>query len=361
MSCDIKVFAKNLEQTAVDQVNTLANFEAFEGCKVRIMPDAHAGAGCVIGFTANLGDKVVPNLVGVDIGCGMYAAPIEEPADWVAFDRSVRKAVPAGFSVHGKETAKTESLGLYCFDRLESVDRLDRSLGTLGGGNHFIEVDKSDDGTFWLVIHSGSRNLGLQVAAHYQGLAEENMKGDVPKGLEYLEGSQAEGYLHDMKICQEWAKENRHEIAGLLFASGAAVQSGDAFHTVHNYIGEDGMVRKGAISAYAGEKVLIPFNMRDGAIIGRGLGNEDWNFSAPHGAGRVLSRAKAKKTLRMEDFERQMEGIYSSTVRAATIDEAPMAYKPAQEILEAISPTVEVENRLTPVYNFKAVEHGRRR
>lgn len=361
MTCDLKVFASDLEATAKEQIDTLASFEAFDGCKVRIMPDAHAGAGCVIGFTADLGDKVVPNLVGVDIGCGMYAIPIEEPDNWVQFDRGVRKAVPSGFSVHGMETCDVTQMGLGCLDGLEGVERLNRSLGTLGGGNHFIEVDSGDDGAFWLVIHSGSRNLGKQVADLYQGMAVSDMGGSVPKGLEYLTGERAEAYLADMALCQTWARANREAMAASIFERGIASPAGEGFHTVHNYIGSDNMVRKGAISAREGERVLIPFNMRDGAVIGLGLGNEDWNFSAPHGAGRVMSRAKAKKTLRMEDFEEQMRGIYSSTVRAATIDEAPDAYKKADDILGSLSPTVEVTDRLVPVYNFKAVEHDRRR
>lgn len=361
MTCDLKVYARNLEETAKEQIDTLAAFEAFDGCKVRIMPDAHAGAGCVIGFTANLGDKVVPNLVGVDIGCGMYAVPIEEPQDWVAFDRGVRRAVPSGFSVHSDETCDVTQMGLGCLGELDGMDRLNRSLGTLGGGNHFIEVDREEDGTFWLVIHSGSRNLGKQVAEIYQLMARDDMDGGVPKGLEYLTGERAASYLADMALCQTWAECNREAMANFLFERGVASPMGEGFHTVHNYIGDDGIVRKGAISAREGERVLIPFNMRDGAIIGTGLGNADWNWSAPHGAGRVMSRAKAKKTLSMEDFESQMEGIYSSSVRAATLDEAPMAYKPAQEILDALAPTVKVMSRLVPVYNFKAVEHRGRR
>lgn len=361
MSCDLKIYAKNLETSAMEQIETLASFEAFDGCKVRIMPDAHAGAGCVIGFTADLGEKVVPNLVGVDIGCGMYAIPIEEPTDWVAFDRGVRRAVPSGFSVHGDETCDVARMGLECLGELEGVERLNRSLGTLGGGNHFIEVDREEDGTFWLVIHSGSRNLGKQVADVYQRMAREDMEGGVPKGLEYLTGERAASYLADMALCQTWARENRESMVASLIERGVAVPAGDGFHTVHNYIGGDGIVRKGAISAREGERVLIPLNMRDGAVIGEGTGNEDWNWSAPHGAGRVMSRAKAKKTLRMEDFESQMAGIYSSSVRVATLDEAPMAYKPSQEILDALAPTVKVRSRLVPVYNFKAVEHRGRR
>lgn len=361
MACDLKVYAANLEESAAEQIETLAAFEAFDGCKVRIMPDAHAGALCVIGFTADLGEKVVPNLVGVDIGCGMYAVAIDPHDDWVSFDRGVRKVVPAGFKAHKEETCDVSQLGLLCFDELEGLDHLNKSMGTLGGGNHFIEVDNADDGTQWLVIHSGSRNLGKQVANIYQKKAKLECKADTPAGLEFLTGELAEAYLHDMRICQEWAKRNREAMADQMFSKGLFCKTDQAFHTVHNYIGDDNMVRKGAISAKPGEVVLIPFNMRDGAIIGTGLGNEDWNNSAPHGAGRTMSRKKARESLDMGDFIEQMDGIYSSTVMVDTIDEAPMAYKPAQEIIDALGPTVEIQSRLTPVYNFKAVEHRGRR
>ena len=281
MTCDLKVFAEGLEATAQEQIDVLASFKAFDGCKVRIMPDAHAGAGCVIGFTADLGDKVVPNLVGVDIGCGMYAARVERPGDWVQFDRAVRKAVPSGFSVHARDTCDVAELGLLCAGELEGVGHLNKSLGTLGSGNHFIEVDEGGDGC-WLVIHSGSRNLGLQVAKLYQARAEESCPAGAPRGLEYLGGELAEAYLHDMRLCQEWAASNRELIAAQV-AEATDAALGDAFHTVHNYIGSDGIIRKGAVSARAGERVLIPFNMRDGAVIGTGRGNPDWNESACRG------------------------------------------------------------------------------
>lgn len=361
MTCDLKVYARNLESSAQEQIDTLAAFEAFDGCKVRIMPDAHAGAGCVIGFTANLGDKVVPNLVGVDIGCGMYAAAIDDVEDWVGFDRGVRKAVPAGFKTHGEDTCDVTQLGLLCEGDLRGVGHLNKSMGTLGGGNHFVEADRAEDGTLWLVVHSGSRNLGKQVADIYQRKARETCKVDTPKGLEFLTGELADAYLHDMRICQEWAKRNREAMVWQMFCKGLFRSFGHDFHTVHNYIGDDNMVRKGAISAKVGERVLIPFNMRDGAIIGVGLGNSDWNNSAPHGAGRTMSRKKARESLDMVEFQEKMEGVYSSSVRAATIDEAPMAYKPTQEIIDALAPTVEIRSRLMPAYNFKAVEQRGRR
>ncbi|MBR2684326.1 MAG: RtcB family protein [Atopobiaceae bacterium] len=349
---DLKVYAKNLEQAAVDQIETLVSQPAFEDAKVRIMPDAHAGAGCVIGFTANLGDKVVPNLVGVDIGCGMLTARISGIVNYREFDEHVKQAVPSGFDIHTSETCDVSQLGFECYGELQSIDRLNRSLGTLGGGNHFIEVDVAGDSTY-LVIHSGSRNLGLQVAQIYQGKAVELCRDDVPKDLKYLEGELADAYLHDMRICQEWAKANRDAIADALVVGR---NRNDSFHTVHNYIGDDGVIRKGAISAKRGEKVLIPLNMRDGAVIGYGKGNDDWNNSAPHGAGRVMSRSKARKTLDVGEFKAQMEGVFTTTANEETIDEAPDAYKPAQEIIDALSPTVEISERLMPAYNFKACD-----
>ena len=360
---DLKIFAENLEPSATDQIYTLAKQEAFADCKIRIMPDAHAGAGCVIGFTANLGEKVVPNLVGVDIGCGMLSVKISNVYDFEEFDHQVRRSIPSGFGVHRSETTDIKALGLRCYDSLKNVGHLERSMGTLGGGNHFIEVDVDETGQEWLVIHSGSRNLGLQVANIYQRKAAETCEGKVPKGLEYLTGELAEAYLHDMEICQEWAKNNRNGMMYALFDHyfGRRPSESDGFHTVHNYIGDDGIIRKGAISAYKFEPVLIPFNMRDGSIIGRGKGNADWNYSAPHGAGRIMSRAKAKETLSLDDFKAQMEGIWSSTVKQSTIDEAPDAYKPAQQIMAALEPTVDVVHRLKPLYNFKAEDSGRKR
>lgn len=350
---DLKVYAKNLEQAAIDQIETLVSQPAFEDAKIRIMPDAHAGAGCVIGFTANLGEKVVPNLVGVDIGCGMLTARITGIEDYRAFDDHVKKTVPSGFSVHGRETCDVSQLGLECYGELQNLDRLNRSLGTLGGGNHFIEVDVAGDCAY-LVIHSGSRNLGLQVAQIYQGKAAELCRDDVPEDLKYLEGELAQAYLHDMRICQEWAKGNRESMMEGLYRYG--IGHDPWFHTVHNYIGDDDIVRKGAISAEPGEKVLIPLNMRDGAVIGYGKGNADWNNSAPHGAGRVMSRSKARKTLDVDEFKAQMDGVFTTTANEETLDEAPGAYKPALEIIDALSPTVEVSERLMPVYNFKACD-----
>lgn len=352
---DLKVYAANLEQAAVDQIETLVRQPAFEGAKVRIMPDAHAGAGCVIGFTANLGDKVVPNLVGVDIGCSMLTNQINRIDDYEEFDNAVKASVPAGFSVHQSDTCDVGGLELLCFDELKNVDRLNKSLGTLGGGNHFIEVDTCSGKTY-LVIHSGSRNLGLHVAQIYQRKAVEQCRDDVPKDLKYLVGELAESYLHDMRICQEWAKSNREAMFFAIVNSMGLAYAKNGFHTMHNYIGDDGIIRKGAISAREGEKVLIPLNMRDGAIIGYGKGNADWNYSAPHGAGRVMSRSKARKTIDVEEFRAQMAGVFTTTANEETVDEAPDAYKPAQEIVDALGPTVEIAERLHPAYNFKACD-----
>lgn len=356
MSCDVKVYAENLEQEAQVQIDTLANFEAFEGCKVRIMPDAHAGAGCVIGFTANLGEKVVPNLVGVDIGCGMLAAQIDPVESFEALDEGIKRYIPSGFGINARETVDTEGLGLVCFESLKNVDRLNKSMGTLGGGNHFIEVDVDEGGNYWLVIHTGSRNLGLQVANHYQELAARYCSAKAPKGLEFLTGELAEDYLYDMAICQAWAEDNRDRILLELHNKGLIAYPRNEFHTVHNYIGIDGIIRKGAVSARKGEPVLIPFNMRDGAIIGDGKGNEDWNYSAPHGAGRIMSRRKAKRALSLDEFREQMAGVYTTTATFETLDEAPMAYKPAQEIIDLLEPAVSIKSHLKPLYNFKAVE-----
>ena len=357
MIADLKVYARNLEQAAVEQIETLAMQPAFQGSRIRIMPDAHAGAGCVIGFTADLGEKVVPNLVGVDIGCGMLTVEVVIPDDLAEFDECVKRVVPAGFSAHERETCDVTQLGLICEGELQKIERLNRSLGTLGGGNHFIELDASGEGAY-LVIHSGSRNLGLQVANIYQCKALAECADDVPEGLKYLTGELAEAYLHDMRICQRWAWENREAMARAILDSLGMGGARVSFHTVHNYIADDNIIRKGAISARAGERVLIPFNMRDGAAICIGKGNEDWNYSAPHGAGRAMSRQKARETLDLGDFQSQMEGVYTTTATAETIDEAPGAYKPAQEIVELLEPTVEIVERIVPVYNFKACDRA---
>ena len=414
---DLKIFTTNIEQQAIDQIDLLLAQDAFKDCKIRIMPDVHAGAGCVIGFTGNLGDKVIPNIVGVDIGCGMLTINLGNiEIDLAALDKYIKENIPSGRNIYSDEnideynkyTAESIIDQLYCKNELRNIDWLKNSLGTLGGGNHFIEIDIDEENNKYLVIHTGSRNLGKQVAEIYQDMAikycsfekemeEENKKlieeykatgrqkeiqqglldiknkylglTKLPKDLCYLEGEERENYLHDMKLCQEFALHNRHSIGGKIIAYLAKNQKykiknikilnepSDYFDTIHNYISfEDNIVRKGAISARADEIVLIPMNMRDGCIIGKGKGNEDWNYSAPHGAGRIMSRISARNNLNLEDFKETMKDIYTSTVNESTIDEAPMAYKPAQEIIDSIGDTVEIIKIIKPIYNFKATE-----
>ena len=407
---DLKIFTDNIEQAAIDQIDLLLSQPAFADCKVRIMPDVHAGAGCVIGFTADLGDKVIPNIVGVDIGCGMLTIKLgkindedETIADYVTeidfekLDKVIRAYIPSGRNVHdGRQVRFDKIQELRCYRELKNTRRFERSIGTLGGGNHFIEIDECGNGQKYLVIHTGSRNLGKQVADYYQKLAVELMQGkdglyakqeqlivdykaqgrrseiqsaikelhrtwrpnelDIPKDLCYLTGKHRDDYLHDMQICQEFAKLNRWQIATTILAKMDWVGI-ECFETIHNYIEfETNMVRKGAISAKAGEKVLIPINMRDGCIIGIGKGNEDWNCSAPHGAGRIMSRHKAREVVSLDDFRDSMSGIYTTSVSAETIDESPMVYKPMDEIIENIRDTVDILEIIKPVYNFKASE-----
>lgn len=397
---DLKIFTENIESQALSQIYRLIKQPAFSDCKVRIMPDVHAGAGCVIGFTADLGDKVIPNIVGVDIGCGMLTVELGNiDIDLEKLDEVIRKYVPNGRNVHETEDNFSEIIinQLYCKDRLKNVDWLKRSGGTLGGGNHFIEIDIDNDGNKYLVIHSGSRNIGKQVAEIYQKMAIDDLSGansleeetkkliedykrtgrhkdiqrgiaelkrkfqpksSVPKELSYLTGEHREMYLHDMKLCQEFASLNRKQIwTEIMSGLGLNKMLVTYFETIHNYIEHDtNIVRKGAISAKDGETALIPINMRDGCIIGRGKGNADWNYSAPHGAGRIMSRSKAKETVSLEEFEQSMQGIYTTSVNRSTIDESPMAYKPIEEIVENIKDTVEILKIIKPIYNFKASE-----
>lgn len=388
---NLKIFAKTIEDEDKNQIDLLLAQDAFKDCKVRIMPDVHAGAGCVIGFTADLGDKVIPNIVGVDIGCGMctvYLGKID--IDYDELDRVIRKYVPAGFDIHQSIPSNSfDFTNLRCYNQLKNIKRLQCSLGTLGGGNHFIEIDEDDEGGKYLVIHTGSRNFGKQVADIYQNLAIKNLTSPDPERIEkviaalkaegraneiskilpalknehrkhppkelcYLEGTDRDDYLHDMKLCQLYANRNRISIVNAILWHMNWAPIEGAFETIHNYIDSNNMVRKGAISAHEGERLLIPINMRDGCILGRGKGNPDWNYSAPHGAGRIMSRAKAKGTISLDDYKASMEGIYTTSVGLDTIDESPMAYKPMDEILDCIKDTVEVEKIIKPVYNFKA-------
>ena len=398
---DLKIFTDSIEPEALNQIYTLIKQPAFVDCKVRIMPDVHAGKGCVIGFTADLGDKVIPNIVGVDIGCGMLCCEIGKmDINYAKLDSVIREHIPAGRAVRDEEISFCQLEDLYCKDRLKNMEWLKCSLGTLGGGNHFIEVDADSDGMKYLVIHTGSRNLGKQVAEIYQQMAIDDMQGmnklaeeskkliaeykaagrqkdiqrglaelkrkwqpdklNIPKELCYLTGEHREMYLHDMKICQEFARVNRRAIQDIIFYYMGWTFSRsfmERFQTIHNYIDHDtNIVRKGAISAKAGEKLLIPINMRDGCIIGVGKGNEDWNCSAPHGAGRIMSRSKAKENVSLEEYQESMKGIYTTSVSQSTIDESPMAYKSMDKILEHIKDTVEIVKIIKPVYNFKASE-----
>lgn len=423
---NLKVFTDDIEQEAINQINELLDQDAFKDSKIRIMPDVHAGKGCVIGFTGNLGNKVIPNIVGVDIGCGMLCVELGNiDLDLEKLDKIIREYVPSGFEVHDERKYKfLELQDLKCYRELKDTKRLERSIGTLGGGNHFIEIDIDEDNNKYLVIHTGSRNLGKQVAEYYQELAnqlcnynigeykekqqeliktykEQDRKQEIqsalmklkeeykidhkkiPKDLAYLEGQYREDYLHDMKICQEFAKDNRLCIAKQILCNyfqlpyyegyksvrlrKKAMSTCDwytqdmierdfwYFETIHNYISfEDNIVRKGAISAKKGEKVLIPMNMRDGCIIGVGKGNDDWNQSAPHGAGRIMSRMKAKETFNLDEYKESMKDIYTTSVNEDTIDEAPFVYKPMQEIIDNISDTVDIIKIIKPIYNFKA-------
>jgi len=370
----------------LQQIYAMLACPAFAGATVRIMPDHHAGAGCVIGFTAPMDrndPKVVPNVVGVDIGCGVHAVRLPTSAqlreeEFAAFDRHLRAKVPAGFAVRDEEFRDLELVYAH-MDRDTDVDafrarvdalakkigtKLDRvwaSVGTLGGGNHFIELDRADDGVLWLTVHSGSRNFGLQVANHYQRLAHK----EHPRGaLSWLDGDAAREYLADMRTAQRFARLNR---AVMLFVLAEAAVGRvherlalPSVLSVHNYIGDDDVIRKGAVSAREGEAVIIPWNMRDGVVLGLGRGNTAWNESAPHGAGRRMGRKEAKNTLSVTEYKAAMAGIWSSCVGKATIDEAPDAYKPAAAIEGALAETVEVTARLRPIYNFKASEEGGR-
>lgn len=356
---DLKIFTNNIADNARAQVHTLMEQDAFRNAKVRIMPDVHVGIGSVIGFTGNLGDKVIPNVVGVDIGCGMLTIEIaNENLDFLHIDTMIHTFVPSGFKIHRRPQMLPFPLSdLIVFPELKNVDRIEASVGTLGGGNHFIEIGKSADDRYFLVIHTGSRNLGKQVADLYQKKAIAYAKKNqiqIPRDLAYLEGQLKDDYLHDMRLTQKYAQANRARIAEIIIAK-CGLRELDRFETVHNYIGDDNIVRKGAISAYKGERVLIPINMRDGSLYGIGLGNPDWNYSGPHGAGRLLSRRQAREQLRLSEFKKDMDGIYTTSVAPGTIDESPRAYKDMQEIIDNLHETIKILFIIKPLYNFKAV------
>ena len=387
-------YATVVEEEAIEQVRRMCDYPLTEGSRVRIMPDVHAGKGCTIGTTMTVAGKACPNVVGVDIGCGMYTVKLEaDRLDFEAIDAAAHY-IPSGMNVWEGRQERFDLTALRCFRSLKDTRRLERSLGTLGGGNHFIEIDRASDGAYYLVIHSGSRNLGKQVAEIYQQLAVDlhsgkedlfckeeelirtykeagrrkeiqtalkalrkeyrNKTPDVPEDLCWLYGSFLEDYLHDVALCQEFARRSREKMVEILLAR-TGMTGTDAFHTVHNYIDVDEMIlRKGAIAAHKGERVLIPINMRDGSVLAVGRGNPEWNFSAPHGAGRVMSRKAAHANLSMEEYQTAMEGIYTTSVNETTLDEAPMAYKRLEDIIDAIRDSVDVIDIIRPVYNFKA-------
>lgn len=417
---DVKIFTNRIETNAMEQIERLLSVPVFSQCKIRIMPDVHAGAGCVIGFTGNLGERVIPNIVGVDIGCGIDVQPFagRGEIDYHALHEFILQNIPSGRNIRTEQyrplpakymkaysTCKALIKEMRCYRELKDTKRLNRACGSLGGGNHFIELDKDEQGMYYLVVHTGSRNLGKQVAQIYQKLAvkcqsgwaelmeEQNRliaeykamgrkdelqevirqlhnsfkmyKPTIPPDLSYLEGNYREDYLHDMRLCQYWAEINRRTLSGLLMdylREQGHVETPEedwaelAFESVHNYIGDDNIIRKGAIDAYAGEKCIIPLNMRDGSLICIGKGNADWNFSAPHGAGRILSRAEAFRCISLEEYRQSMQGIYSECLTEETKDESPMVYKPKEEIIGNIQQTVSVVNVIKPVFNFKASE-----
>lgn len=393
---EAKVFTEVVEEAALNQVQTLCNQAFTAGSRIRIMPDVHAGAGCTIGTTMTIHDKVVPNLVGVDIGCGMETIRVRNShIELQKLDKLIYEKIPSGFNIRREPHQYNDQIDLTelrCKTEGKiNLDRAVRSLGTLGGGNHFIEADKDEEGAIYLVIHSGSRHLGLEVAHFYQEEAykalngrspvdvkklieeyrasgrdreiqtalyqlKDQVKSEVPKALAYCEGTLLEDYIHDMKIVQRFAMLNRKAMMDEI-VRGMKLKVEEQFTTIHNYIDtENRILRKGAVSAQKGEKLLIPINMRDGSLICTGKGNEDWNYSAPHGAGRLMSRTQAKKSYTVSEFKREMEGVYTTSVNKETLDECPMVYKGMEDIVNNIGETAEIVSVIKPVYNFKAGE-----
>lgn len=389
---EAKIFTDVVDEASVAQVLLLLNQEFTAGSRIRMMPDVHAGAGCTVGTTMTISDKIVPNLVGVDIGCGMETIRIKEKnIELQKLDKLIYEKIPSGFNIREKAHRYFKEINLeelYCYKHID-VARAEKSMGTLGGGNHFIEADRDDDGNIYIVVHSGSRHLGLETANYYQergyrelnGSAEEDVNAliadlkaqgrereiqrsikslkntkrtAIPKALAYVSGELFEHYIHDMKIIQEYARLNRQAMIDEII-KGMKLHMVEQFTTIHNYIDTDDMVlRKGAVSAKAGEKLLIPINMRDGSLICVGRGNDDWNQSAPHGAGRLMSRAAAKESFTVSEFKKQMNGIYTTSVNNSTLDECPMAYKSIDDIMNNIGDTVEITKIIKPIYNFKA-------
>ncbi|SKA65473.1 RNA-splicing ligase RtcB, repairs tRNA damage [Eubacterium uniforme] len=387
-------YAKVIEDEAIEQIKRMCDYELTEGSEIRIMPDVHAGKGCTIGTTMTIAGKACPNVVGVDIGCGMYTVKLKnKELDFEKIDEACH-FIPSGMNVWEGRMERFDLSDLKCYRALRDTRRLEKSLGTLGGGNHFIEVDQANDGTYYLVIHSGSRNLGKQVAEIYQQIAidlhsgkeqyyidrdriieeykaagkRKEIEGElkklkkeyednallIPADICWLYGKFLDDYLHDVKICQAFAKRSRERMAEIIL-DRTGMEAVESFHTIHNYIDTDEMIlRKGAIAAHEGEKVLIPINMRDGSVIAVGRGCKDWNYSAPHGAGRIMSRSKAKDSLSMDEYKETMKGIYTTSVNESTLDEAPMAYKSLEDIIDVIRDSVDIIEVMKPVFNFKA-------
>ncbi len=387
-------YARVVEDEAIEQIRRMCDYIITEGSRIRIMPDVHAGKGCTIGTTMTINDKAVPNIVGVDIGCGMYTVKLGNiDIDFEKVDEAAHY-IPSGMDVWDGRQERFDLTKLKCYRYLRDSRRLERSLGTLGGGNHFIEIDEASDGYKYLIVHSGSRNLGKQVAEYYQRLAtnldrgydtylekrdeiirtykEQGRKSEIqtalkelhwqvyesetsmPDDLCYVSGKYLEEYLYDVEICQNFAKRNRELMAEIILER-TAMTSLEAFHTIHNYIDVDEMIlRKGAIAAHNGEKVLIPINTRDGSVLAVGKGNPEWNYSAPHGAGRLMSRTAAKNNLSVDEYKEMMRGVYSTSINESTLDEAPMAYKRLEDIIDVIKESVDIIEVMKPIYNFKA-------
>ena len=389
---EAKIFTDVVDQSSIAQVQELCNQEFTSGSRIRLMPDIHTGVGCTIGTTMTIQDKVVPNLVGVDIGCGMETIRIREShIELQKLDKLIYQKIPSGFSIREKAHKYINQIdlsALYCLPYID-LPRAEKSIGTLGGGNHFIEVDRDEEGNLYIVAHSGSRHLGVEVAKYYQEegykvlnhtddrsmeklIAQMRAEGrekeiqkeikrlknlkqtNIPKALAYVSDELFEQYIHDMKIVQHFAMLNRQAMMDEII-KGMKLHVEEQFTTIHNYIDTNDMIlRKGAVSAQQGEKILIPINMRDGSLICIGKGNEDWNYSAPHGAGRLMSRGEAKQSFTVSEFKKQMSQVYTTSVSKATLDECPMAYKGMQDILDYIGPTAEVVKIIRPIYNFKA-------
>ena len=389
-----KVFTENIDENAAGQIKTLCSMPFVEGEKIRIMPDVHAGAGATIGTAMTITDKVVPNLVGVDIGCGMETVQINQKhLELQKLDKLIYEKIPSSYHIRQKPHSFNDEIDLQelrCARKV-NIKRAQNSIGTLGGGNHFIEADKDDKGNIYIVVHSGSRHIGNEVAKLYQDLGYQRLNGNgkdalealineyktqgrdkeinsafkalkkqvltnIPHSLAYVSDDLFDDYIHDMKIIQRFAELNRKAMVDEIMR-GMKLEAVMQFSTLHNYIDTESMIlRKGAVSAKKGELLLIPINMRDGSLICRGLGNEDWNFSAPHGAGRLFSRSAAKQSFTVSQFQEQMQNVYTTSVSKDTLDECPMAYKNMDEIIENIKPTAEILKTICPIYNFKAQE-----